>query len=243
MSVKSNIGVVTDGLVFYVDAGNDLSYSGSGGTWSDLVGGNDGSFSNMDDINNPSNNYDSANGGSITFDGVDDYIDLGSINSSNPLSLYNITDFSISFWMYVDSTGVDSYQRIIDKSDGGNGQNGYGVYVGDVFPAKRLGLVIGGSAALDTGIDSNVYAFDEWTYVTYTKQSSNYELYVNASSYFTSTSSNIVASTTTNCRIGSWNHSTTREFKGKISNLMIHHKTLSSAEILQNYNALKNRFI
>ena len=46
MSVKSSVGVVTDGLVFYVDAGNGNSYPGSGTTWSDLVGGNDGTLTN-----------------------------------------------------------------------------------------------------------------------------------------------------------------------------------------------------
>ncbi len=44
MSVKSNIGVVTDGLVFYVDAGNTKSYPGSGTTWTDLVGSANGTF-------------------------------------------------------------------------------------------------------------------------------------------------------------------------------------------------------
>jgi len=234
----NNAPIVTDGLVFYVDAGNDNSYPGSGTTWSDLIGGNDGTF---EPAAGPV--YDSANGGSIVFDGADDYIDLGSVNSSNPLSLYNITGFSISFWMYVSSTGADPYQRIIDKSDGANGQNGYAVYVGDVVPNGRLGLSIGGSIVLDTGVDNNVYAYDDWTFVTMTKNGSSFNLYVNASLYLNQSSTNVVSSTTTNCKIGTWNHSTTREFAGKLSSLMIHHKTLSSSEILQNYNALKNRFI
>ena len=42
MSYKYGPSIVTDGLVFYVDAGNDKSYPGSGTTWSDLIGGNDG---------------------------------------------------------------------------------------------------------------------------------------------------------------------------------------------------------
>ena len=81
MSYSFGKGIVTDGLVFYVDAANGNSYPGSGGTWSDLIGSNDGSFNNMDDINNPSNNYDSGNGGSIVFDGVDDYIEGGLLDN------------------------------------------------------------------------------------------------------------------------------------------------------------------
>ena len=81
MSYSYGKSIVTDGLVFYVDAGNDNSYPGTGGTWSDLVGGNDGSFNNMDDVNNPSNNYDSATGGSLVFDNTDDIVVHGSSNN------------------------------------------------------------------------------------------------------------------------------------------------------------------
>src|SRR6056300_246225 len=63
----NNAPIVTDGLVFYVDAGNSNSYPGSGGTWTDLVGGNDGTLTN-----GPT--YNSGNGGSIVFDGVDDSV-------------------------------------------------------------------------------------------------------------------------------------------------------------------------
>ena len=37
----NNAPIVTDGLVFYVDAGNSSSYPGSGTTWSDLIGSDD----------------------------------------------------------------------------------------------------------------------------------------------------------------------------------------------------------
>ena len=56
MSVKNRNSIVTDGLVFYVDAGNEDSYAGSGTTWTDLIGGNNGTLAN-----GPT--YSSANGG------------------------------------------------------------------------------------------------------------------------------------------------------------------------------------
>ena len=59
--------IVTDGLVFAVDAANKKSYPGSGTTWTDLAGSNDGTLTN-----GPT--FDSGNGGSIVFDGSDDYI-------------------------------------------------------------------------------------------------------------------------------------------------------------------------
>jgi len=77
--------IVTDGLVFAVDAANYESYPGSGTTWSDLSGnGNDGTL-----INGPT--FDSENAGGLTFDMTNDYI---TCNNSNSLT---ITGSAITF--------------------------------------------------------------------------------------------------------------------------------------------------
>ena len=60
--------IVTDGLVLALDAGNTKSYVSGSTTWFDKSGGgNNGTL-----INGPT--FSSANGGSIVFDGVDDYV-------------------------------------------------------------------------------------------------------------------------------------------------------------------------
>jgi hypothetical protein len=60
--------IVTDGLVFAVDANNIVSYPKSGTAWYNLTSSlNSGSL-----INGPT--FNPANGGSILFDGTDDYI-------------------------------------------------------------------------------------------------------------------------------------------------------------------------
>jgi len=65
---ESTTSVVTTGLQLYLDAGNASSYSGSGTTWTDLSGNSrDGTLTN-----GPT--YSSANGGSIVFDGTNDYV-------------------------------------------------------------------------------------------------------------------------------------------------------------------------
>jgi len=69
MGIAYNPRIVTDGLVLALDAGNTKSYPGSGSTWTDLSG-----------INNASLNgatFSSFGGGSIEFDGTNDYVDLG----------------------------------------------------------------------------------------------------------------------------------------------------------------------
>jgi len=60
--------VVTTGLQLYLDAGNASSYPGSGTTWTDLSGNSrDGTLTN-----GPT--YSATNGGSIVFDGTNDYV-------------------------------------------------------------------------------------------------------------------------------------------------------------------------
>ena len=60
--------VVTTGLQLYLDAGNASSYPGSGTTWTDLSGNNlTGTLTN-----GPT--YSATNGGSIVFDGSNDYV-------------------------------------------------------------------------------------------------------------------------------------------------------------------------
>ena len=60
--------IVTNGLVLCLDAGNNKSYPGSGTTWNDLSGNNNtGSL-----VNGPT--FTGSFGGSVAFDGVNDYV-------------------------------------------------------------------------------------------------------------------------------------------------------------------------
>ena len=68
MSVSNAASIVTTGLALYLDAGNASSYPGSGTNWNDLSGnGRNGTLTN-----GPT--YSSADGGSIVFDGTNDFI-------------------------------------------------------------------------------------------------------------------------------------------------------------------------
>ena len=73
MGVFAGPEIVEDGLVLALDAGNTKSYPGSGTTWTDLSGnGNNGSLVN-------GVGYNSGNLGSLSFDGVNDYVNFGNI--------------------------------------------------------------------------------------------------------------------------------------------------------------------
>jgi hypothetical protein len=63
--------IITDGLVMALDAGNLVSYPGSGTSWKDLtINGNNSTL-----YNGPT--FSDVNGGVISFDGSDDYATAG----------------------------------------------------------------------------------------------------------------------------------------------------------------------
>ena len=235
------VGIVTDGLAFYVDAGDSNSYPGSGTTWTDIsTNSNNGTLTN-----GPV--FDSGNGGSIDFDGTDDYVDLGSVDSSNAISLAGSTGQTWEAWFKADGTG-DSYQRIFDKSNGGNGLNGHFLTVGanpnDGRVYCRLTPSSGDSG---DGYFNDMYTVGNWTHVCVTRKNdtadTGWNFYSNGVLKGSrSTTDLAVPTTTTNAKIGTWNHSTSREFRGNIAAVRLYNKDLSLAEVLQNYNADKARF-
>ena len=65
--------IVTNGLILNLDASNTSSYPGTGTVWTDLSGqNNNGTLVN-------GVGYSSVNGGTLTFDGVNDYVNMGNI--------------------------------------------------------------------------------------------------------------------------------------------------------------------
>jgi hypothetical protein len=86
--------IVTDGLVLYLDAANTKSYVSGSTTWNDMSGfSNNGTL-----VNGPT--FNSANGGSIVFDGVNDYVDCNStivnLNSSFTFASWVKTPLNLS---------------------------------------------------------------------------------------------------------------------------------------------------
>jgi len=85
MGCSSGPDIVEDGLVLCLDAGSKRSYPGTGTTWTDLKGSNNGTLTN-----GPT--FTTANRGGITLDGTDDKI---SISNTDIFSLVANQGFSI----------------------------------------------------------------------------------------------------------------------------------------------------
>ena len=100
--------IVTDGLVLYLDAGNYLSYPGSGTTWTDLSsGGSNGTLTN-----GPT--YSPDNAGSIVFDGVDDYAAVS-------CNLSTFSSLTVSIYTYIKSQANIQSRLFSNRTSSGVG--------------------------------------------------------------------------------------------------------------------------
>jgi len=228
----NNAPIVTDGLVFYVDAGNENSYPGSGGTWSDLVGGNNGSFNNMDDVNNPSNNYDSGNGGSLVFDGVDEYfrynVDWTSYSNISAVIWIKKSSYSNGWETYfsygAEEAGLTKGWGVRRSGStnryqfwGGTGNTGIQLYINTTLNDSGVGA--------NETTDYNVNILNEWQQIT-----------LIAEGVVNFNQNRLSFSTRSDTLNGGFSNS-------QISSFKVYNRVLTPSEITQNYNALKNRFI
>jgi hypothetical protein len=219
--------IVSDGLVLYLDAGSPNSYrTDFGTTWKDMSGfNNSGSL-----INGPT--YSSANGGSIVFDGVDDYVDCG-----NQSSIQLIGDMSILSWIKV--TDFSKFSGIVAKTTG-NIANPYDYYLLQSSGTPNFIRGSGGSTyANHLGTTSPTLGV--WQQVAVTMLATQVTHYLNGSSNGTGTISVTTTNAANNLMIGNRSDNVT-DFKGNISITQIYNRALSATEIQQNYNAQKSRF-
>ena len=222
VSIGNIYKVITDGLVLYLDAGIAASYPGSGTIWTDLSGNeNSGSF-----VNDPT--YDSANGGSIVFDGINDYINCG-----NKTSL-QISVGTISSWVKLSSI-ISGYRGILVK------QLDWGLFAKD-----GIFITYDWTASLDRSTGINI-ADGNWKNVSMTftetigSPSNNAIVYLNGIAVLTTTVQKPPANTVA-LTIGSGSPSVSQIFNGNIANSIVYNRVLSPQEILQNYNAQKTKF-
>jgi hypothetical protein len=224
MGLAHSPRIVTDGLVLALDAGNTKSYPGSGTTWTDLSGkGNNGALTSMN-----GNNYNSANGGYLDFDGSIDQINCGSSDDF----AFGTGDFTIEFWCNPDALGSAG---IISISSDGNFSSTNWQFR---YHSSNVRWLYSSTASITS---SSTVSAGEWTQIVATRSGTALTLYINAVSEATGTSSANLSDTGV-LRIGR-NRDGISHFDGKVPIVRIYKgKGLTAAEVLQNYNALKGRY-
>ena len=213
--------IIKTGLVLHLDPKVAESYPGSGTSWYDLSGnGNHGTL-----INGPG--YNSANGGSIVFDGTNDYVN----NSS--FSGHQTSAGTISLWAYPTTTSGEFY------AIAAGGTTTYGA-------SRAIRLWNGFWGAVNYGSSNedfnNIVAADAntWVNIVYVWNGTNITYYKNAVSY--SGTKNLLTPAGTTLNIGTTAWSLAAFWPGRISNVYIYNRALTAQEIAHNFNATRDRY-
>jgi hypothetical protein len=216
--------VVTNGLVLALDAANPKSYVSGSTTWNDLSGNNN----NGTIFGSPS--YDSSNGGGL-------YLNSAVSNAGiNCGELNNLPQNAISFviWFKQYGGGFLFNRSGTSSSFGLNLQNNtstrFQMYSASVTPSP-INLIAG-------TIENNKYY-----QVCSTYNGTTANTYINGSLVGTQNSSLPSVNFSGSFQIGYRSDGANTNYSScSIYNVQIYNKSLSSQEVLQNYNALKSRF-
>ncbi len=206
--------IVNDGLVLCLDAANTKSYVSGSTTWNDLSRGNN----NGTLVNDPT--FSSSNGGSIVFDGTNDYVGVSKVNA--------MSSFTLSFWFNIISFLGESRLLYVSNNSQSPG-----------FRSDMGNKLIWWDGSLAPG----VYGLGTTTLQTNTNYNATYvrnnttgikTIYLNTQIEFAGAVAGFIFSNV--------DFSQGIGFNGKIFSTLIYNRALSAQEILQNYNATKNRF-
>lgn len=228
--------IVTDGLVLYLDAANTKSYTGSGVTWYDLTSnGIDGTL-----INSPT--FNTNNGGYLSFDGTSQYVDISSIAPY----LTNTSNFSYATILKTNSP-VFYNRHFFSYGDPGS-------YPDDLtFFCDNGNIVALQVNNLSDGSSDLTYDLSDWTHLsvvydgTQVGNQNRLKLYINGVQQTLNFGYTVPSTTSPNLYssawIGGYSSNSGNFLNFDTSFVTIYNKSLSYSEVLQNYNALKNRFI
>ena len=223
MGVGYNPKIVTDGLVLCLDAANKKSYPGSGTTWTDLSG------KNNNGILTDGPTFNTTNKGSFTFDGIDDFVQCE--------TSINVTSASFIAWIKRNGNQAD-----------------YSGIVISVYTAVAAGINFreANDLGYHWGTTSEPYLFVsglsipdlEWCMCAATISPSEANLYVGTSSGIDSSTHTFSHNSTAleDIQIGQYDYFGERFYKGNIAVTQVYNRALSTAEIQQNFNALRGRF-
>jgi hypothetical protein len=217
----ANGKIVTDGLVLALDASDRNSYASGSTTWTDLSGNNN----NGTLVNGPT--FNSANGGSITFNGSQ-WVNFGT-------TAFQLTNLTLSTWF--NANRISGLQELIAKEgcykyrlEG----SGFSILLATGTPWNfASGAILTGSILPGQWYNATTTIVSNGAVNLYVNGVLRYSTTIGFTIGFNSNPANIAAYTDT---------STGETFNGSIPIAQIYNRALSTSEVLQNYNAQKSRF-
>jgi hypothetical protein len=221
MSIEAPIKTISNGLVLHLDAGNNKSYPGSGTSWRDLSGnGNNGTTSGTP-------TFSSANGGTIVFDGTDDFVQCtGSVVTSAATFLV---------WMYRNGNQTQWDGVLFSRGTNVTGLN--------IFTSNQLGYHWNDNGSTYNWSSGLIIPNLQWSLCAVSVSSGAATAYLCQQTGITSAINSVGHASTTldDIKIGQDDFGG-RFFTGNIAVAQIYNRALSATEILQNYDSTKSRF-
>ena len=218
--------LTTTNLFVNLDASNTASYPGTGTTWTDLQGNDNGTL-----VNGPT--FNANNGGSIVTDGVNDFIRVGRVAGTGTSTQ------SMTYELWINPADNDGN---IMSMAANNPQDGW-----NMPPIAAEGGRFRGKVWANNYIFSNNFTQGTWYQVvlTWNYPSRTQSLYVNgvlnaAQGGITYGSSNV----DNFLFLGQQNPGAdnTGMFGGRYGIFRIYNRALTANEILQNFNANRSRY-
>jgi hypothetical protein len=235
--------IVTNGLVLALDAADRNSYVSGSTTWYNLAGSNNGTLTN-----GPT--YNSANGGSIVFDGTNDYAAMS--GNTFGYSPGTTGELSLETWVYV--TGPFS-TYLPDNLTAIGGIVGQGIYNGTT--GWGLGITRVGTGSFQYDFQTrNVsiasitapanFTTGSWNHVVGSFTRNDFSrIYLNGNLAGSASSTPYNGVTLTpNFNDASLGKAGGQPFYAgcRIAICRLYNRPLSADEIQQNFNALRGRF-
>ena len=225
--------IISDGLIFNIDAANRASYPRTGTNWIDTINSNNCTLTN-------SPVFENENAGGISFDASDDY---GRIPHSSILNLASTGGTICGAIEYANTSPANSgwfSKRVSDAN--------IPYHMGQPVGTTKIRLIANNNTtliALDsiTQIGTNTPAVFAASFAT----NGDYKMYINgaldnnrsgAVTLIDNTAAIIVADGGNNGSPMTGNYNT----DCTIYCIQVYNRVLSAAEVLHNYNALRGRF-
>ena len=217
-------------------------------TFTPLVATNNSAISGLSDLSGNGNfgtsgsgsaapTYSSANGGSVSFDGTDDYVNGnlgGALNAPFTLEVFGkFNNVSQTNYEYFGSIGGFSANGMISISKIGT-QDPNSSYHGFMY------VYPGSGDAIKTNIDLRTTNYQHLV-VVLLSSSPYIKVYKNGVEGSMVDALSAPINTNGNYRIGTWGNNTWW-LNGNIGSFKVYNRALTAAEISQNFNALRGRY-
>lgn len=218
MACTSGPAIIDSGIVLHLDIANIRSYPGTGTIWSDLSGnGNNGTLVN-------GVGYNSANKGAIIFDGVNDLLSFNYIppNGINPRT--------ISIWF--------NPSTLQNKNLLGYGTPSFMQMWDILLYNGTVGVHLYNSSAEAPAL----YQVGQWQNIVFTFNYPTITSFMNGVQQNSYSNTNINTGAANSLSISKGVYAPFYYFNGSVSQVSIHNRALSAAEIKQNFEATRGRY-